>query len=130
MVPSFKGPEVRKTKSVSLKTFAAPRRFGGTIVLLGRSGSEDKISKAGGQFSKCPLNALLTPGMLYIMTMNQILEVTEEPIDVSRKAIIRLKNMVYRQYQDECGPDYNSPQAHMLLGKLEAIDQILDMDGQ
>jgi hypothetical protein len=64
------------------------------------------------------------------MSMNQILEVTEEPIDVSRKAIIRLKNMVYRQYQDECGPDYNSPQAHMLLGKLEAIDQILDMDGQ
>ena len=55
---------------------------------------------------------------------------TETPIDVSRKAIVRLKNAVYRQYQDECGPGYDSPKAFMLLGKLEAIDQILDMDGQ
>lgn len=55
---------------------------------------------------------------------------TETPIDVSRKAIVRLKNAVYRQYQDECGPGYDSPKAFMLLGKLEAIEQILDMDGQ
>ena len=55
---------------------------------------------------------------------------TETPIDVSRNAIIRLKNAVYRQYQDECGPGYDSPKAFMLLGKLEAIEQILDMDGQ
>lgn len=54
----------------------------------------------------------------------------EETLDVSRQAIIRLKNAVYRQYQDECGPGYDSPKAFMLLGKLEAIDQILDMDGQ
>lgn len=54
----------------------------------------------------------------------------EETIDVSRQAIIRLKNSVYRQYQDECGPGYDSPKAFMLLGKIEAIDQILDMDGQ
>lgn len=55
---------------------------------------------------------------------------SEETLDVSRQAIIRLKNSVYRQYQDECGPGYDSPKAFMLLGKLEAIDQILDMDGQ
>ncbi len=54
----------------------------------------------------------------------------ETPIDVSRQAIIRLKNAVYRQYQDECGPSYDSSKAFMLLGKLEAIDQILEMDGQ
>lgn len=55
---------------------------------------------------------------------------SEKPIDVSRQAIIRLKNDVYDQYQDECGPNYDSPKAYVLLGKLDAIDQILDMDGQ
>lgn len=54
----------------------------------------------------------------------------ETPIDVSRQAIIRLKNATYRQYQDECGPNYDSPKAFALLGKMEAIEQILDMDGQ
>lgn len=54
----------------------------------------------------------------------------ETPVDISRQAIIRLKNRIYRQYQDECGPDYNSSKAHMLLGQLAAIDLILDMDGQ
>ena len=55
---------------------------------------------------------------------------SEKPIDVTRQAIIRLKKDVYDQYQDECGPDYDSPTAYGLLGKLDAIDQILDMDGQ
>jgi hypothetical protein len=54
----------------------------------------------------------------------------ETPVDISRQAIIRLKNAAYRQYQDECGPNYDCPKAFMLLGKLEAIDQILEMDGQ
>lgn len=56
--------------------------------------------------------------------------IQETPIDVSRRAIIRLKNRIYRQYQDECGPDYDSPKAHTLVGQLAAIDLILDMDGQ
>jgi len=55
---------------------------------------------------------------------------SEKTIDVTRQAIIRLKNDVYHQYQNECGPDYDSHTAYVLLGKLDAIDQILDMDGQ
>ena len=54
----------------------------------------------------------------------------ETPVDISREALIRLKNATYHQYQDECGPTYDSPLAFSLLGKMEAIDQILDMDGQ
>lgn len=54
----------------------------------------------------------------------------ETRLDVSREAVIRLKNSIYRQYQDECGPTFDSPQAHMLLGQLDAIDKILDMEGQ
>ena len=55
---------------------------------------------------------------------------SEKTIDVSRQAIIRLQNDVFKQYQNECGPDYDSPTAFSLLGKLDAIKQILDMDGQ
>ena len=54
----------------------------------------------------------------------------ERQLEVSREAVVRLKNAAYRQYQDECGPGYDSPKAFMLLGKLEAIEQILDMHDQ
>lgn len=52
----------------------------------------------------------------------------DTPIDVSRGDIIRLKNRIYRQYQDKCGPGYDTPKAFHLVGMLEAIDLILDME--
>lgn len=52
----------------------------------------------------------------------------DTPLDVSRGDIVRLKNRIYRQYQDECGPNYDTPKAFHLVGMLEAFDLILDME--
>lgn len=54
----------------------------------------------------------------------------ERPLETSREAVIRLKNKAYRQYQDECGPRYDSPKAFHLVGMMEAYDRILDMEDE
>jgi hypothetical protein len=58
------------------------------------------------------------------------LATNETQLEVSREAVIRLKNRAYRQYQDECGPRFDSPKAFHLIGMMEAYDQILDMEDE
>lgn len=54
----------------------------------------------------------------------------EHRLEATREAVIRLKNKAYRQYQDECGPRFDTPKAFHLVGMMEAFDLILDMDNE